>query len=291
MYKLVAIDLDGTMLNNYGEVLEETKNTLREAIKKDKEVIIASGRSIDSIMTIANEIGIQNYIIAGNGAVIYDIKEKKNIYEKYISKTKIMEIMKICDENNIFYNIYTNKTIVTTKLKCNVLYYYKENLKKEESKRTSLTIVENITDYIMQMPEDESILKIMICDEDQMVFNSIMKKLKTIENVEVLEVSHMSRKIIKQGSEDISIEYYYTEVSMENVDKWYAIEYLIDKLNINKEDVITIGDNINDEKMILNAGMGVAMEQSTPKIKDIAKYVTKNNNEDGVGKAVREFML
>ena len=291
MYKLVAIDLDGTMLNNYGEVLEETKNTLREAIKKDKEVIIASGRSIDSIMTIANEIGIKNYIIAGNGAVIYDIKENKNIYEKYISKNKIMEIMKICDENNIFYNIYTNKTIVTTKLKCNVLYYYKENLKKEESKRTSLTIVENISDYIKHMPEDESILKIMICDEDQMVFNSIMKKLRTIENVEVLEVSHMSRKIIKQGSEDISIEYYYTEVSMENVDKWYAIEYLINKLNIDKEEVITIGDNVNDEKMIVNAGMGVAMEQSTPKIRDIAKYVTKNNNEDGVGEAVKKFML
>lgn len=291
MYKLVAIDLDGTMLNNYGEVLEETKNTLREAIKKDKEVIIASGRSIDSIMTIANEIGIKNYIIAGNGAVIYDIKENKNIYEKYISKNKIMEIMKICDENNIFYNIYTNKTIVTTKLKCNVLYYYKENLKKEESKRTSLTIVENISDYIKHMTEDESILKIMICDEDQMVFNSIMKKLRTIENVEVLEVSHMSRKIIKQGSEDISIEYYYTEVSMENVDKWYAIEYLINKLNIDKEEVITIGDNVNDEKMIVNAGMGVAMEQSTPKIRDIAKYVTKNNNEDGVGEAVKKFML
>ena len=135
------------------------------------------------------------------------------------------------------------------------------------------------------------ILKIMICDEDQMVFNSIMKKLRTIENVEVLEVSHMSRKIIKQGSEDISIEYYYTEVSMENVDKWYAIEYLINKLNIDKEEVITTGDNVNDEKMIVNAGMGVAMEQSTPKIRDIAKYVTKNNNEDGVGEAVKKFML
>ena len=78
---------------------------------------------------------------------------------------------------------------------------------------------------------------------------------------------------------------------MENVDKWYAIEYLINKLNIDKEEVITIGDNVNDEKMIVNAGMGVAMEQSTPKIRDIAKYVTKNNNEDGVGEAVKKFML
>ena len=171
------------------------------------------------------------------------------------------------------------------------MYYYKENLKKEDSKRTSLTIVENISDYIMQMPEDESILKVMICDEDQMVFNSIIKKLKTIENVEVLEVSHMSRKVIKQGSEEVNIEYYYTEVSMENVDKWYAIEYLIDKLNIGKEEVITIGDNMNDEKMIVNAGMGVVMEQSTPKIKEKADYITKNNNEDGVGEAVRRFML
>lgn len=292
MYKLIAIDLDGTMLNTYGEVTDKTKNDLKKIIDNGTEVIIASGRTIDSIMGIANEIGIENYIIAGNGAVIYDIKENKNIYEKYIPRKKLMEIMNICEENNIFYTVYTNKTILTKKLKYNVLYYFKENLKKEESKKTSLTIVEDMYDYINFMPENENILKIMICDEDEMVFNSIMRKLKMIEETEVLDVSHMSRKVIKQGSEEIDIEYFYTEVSMGNVDKWYAIEYLIEKLNIRKEEIITIGDNMNDKIMIENAGMGIAMKGCNPKVSEVADYITEyTNNEDGVAKALENLNI
>ena len=61
-----------------------------------------------------------------------------------------------------------------------------------------------------------------------------------IKKIDVLDVLHMSRKVIKQGTEEIPIEYYYTEISLENVDKWGAIEYLIQKLNIKKEEVIAI---------------------------------------------------
>ena len=101
----------------------------------------------------------------------------------------------------------------------------------------------------------------------------------------------MSRKTIKQGSEDVPIEYYYTEIALQNVDKWDAILYLIDKLNINKEEVITIGDNINDKKMIENAGLGIVMQGSTPIVTQIADYVTDSNNNDGVAKALEKFCL
>ena len=86
--------------------------------------------------------------------------------------------------------------------------------------------------------------------------------MKKTRDIEILEVSHMSRRMIKQGTEDIPIEYYYTEISASNVDKWNAIQYLIKRLNINKEDVIAIGDNINDIKMIENAGLGIVMRGS-----------------------------
>ena len=82
MYKLVAIDLDGTMLNSYGEVTENTKNTIQKVIESGTEVIIASGRPIDSIKTIAKEIGSENYFIAGNGAIIYDIKNDETRSEE-----------------------------------------------------------------------------------------------------------------------------------------------------------------------------------------------------------------
>ena len=289
MYKLVAIDLDGTMLNSYGVVTENTKNIIKKTIEKGTDVIIASGRPIDSIKTIANEIGSRNYFIAGNGSLIYDIQKDEIIYEKYLKKEKVLEIIKMCEENSISYNVYTEKTILATALKHNVLYYYKENLKKPEDKQTHINIVENMYDYIDKMNE-EKFLKITICDENKSVFNSIMKKLSEIGAIEVLEVAHMSRKIIQQGTEEIPIEYYYTEISAENVDKWYAIEYLISKLNIEKEEVITMGDNINDKKMIQEAGLGVAMGQSTPAIKEIANEITTSNEEDGVAAFLEKIL-
>ena len=285
MYKLIAIDLDGTMLNSYGVVTENTKNAIKRTIQKGIDVIIASGRPIDSIKTIANEIGSKNYFIAGNGALIYDIQKDENLYENYLNKEKVLEIIKMCEENSISYNVYTDKTILAKVLKYNVLYYYKENLKKSEDKQTHINIVENMYDYISKMNE-EKFLKITICDENKSVFQSIIKKLNEIENIEVLDVSHMSRKVIQQGTEEIPIEYYYTEISSKNVDKWYAIEYLISKLNIKREEVIAIGDNINDKKMIEEAGLGIAMGQSSPLIKEIADDITSSNEEDGVAKAL-----
>ncbi len=288
MYQLVAIDLDGTMLNSYGMVTENTKNTIKKVIENGAEVMIASGRPIDSIKAIAKEIGSENYFIAGNGALIYDIKNDKIIYEKYMSKSKVLEIIKICEENSISYNVYTDKAILATSLKYNVLYYYKENLKKEESKKTNINIVKDMYEYVKNMQEDK-FLKITICDDNKTVFHSIMKKIKEIEEIEVLDVSHMSRKMIRQGTEEIPIEYYYTEISLANVDKWNAIEFLIKKLDIEKEEVMTIGDNINDKKMIENAGLGIAMKGSTPVVIKIADDIAESNNEEGVAKILQKY--
>lgn len=288
MYKLVAIDLDGTMLNKYGVVTEGTKEAIKKAIEKGTEVMIASGRPIDSIKTIAKEIGSENYFIAGNGSLIYDIKKDEIIYEKFLNKQKVLEIAEICEKNNISYNIYTEETIIAQNLKYNVLYYYKENLKKQEKNKTNITIVENMKEYIKQSKYDK-FLKITVCDESKSVFNSIIRKLRKIENIDVLDVGHMSRKTIKQGTEEFDIEYYYTEISLKDVDKWNAIEFLIDKLNIKKEEVIAIGDNMNDKKMIENSGLGIAMGQSTPVITQIADYITDSNENDGVKKALEKF--
>lgn len=290
MYKLVAIDLDGTMLNSYGEVTENTKKTIKQAIDKGIDIIIASGRPIDSIKTIAEEINANKYFISGNGALIYDMQKDEIIYDKFMKKEKVLEIIKICEENSISYNVYTDKTILATTLKYNVLYYYKENLKKEENKKTNISIVQNMYEYVKNMQE-EKILKMTICDDNQSIFNSITKKIETIDEIEVLDVSHMSRKVIKQGTEYIPIEYYYTEISSENVDKWNAIEFLMEKLNIKKDEIIAIGDNINDKKMIENAGLGIAMKGSTPIVLEIAKEITDTNNEDGVAKAIQKFCL
>ena len=288
MYKLVVIDLDGTMLNSYGVVTNETKEVIKKVEKQGVEVVIASGRPIDSIKEIAKEIESKNYFIAGNGAIIYDIKNDEIIYEKTLSKEKVLEIIKICEDNSISYNIYTENEILATSLKYNVLYYHKENLKKEESKKTKINLVKNMYEYI-QNKEDVKFLKITICDESKAVFNSIIRKIKEIKDIEVLEISHMSRKTIKQGTEEFEISYYYTEISAGDVDKWNAIEFLMEKLKMKIEEIMTIGDNLNDRKMIENAGLGVAMGQSTPAILELADEVTSSNDEEGISKILQKY--
>ena len=290
MYKFVAIDLDGTMLNHYGEISEKTKEIVKKCIEKGIEIVLASGRPIDSMKTIAEELGIKGYFIAGNGALVYDIKNDKVIYENCIKKEKVLEIIKICEENSIAYNVYTEKVILTPNLKFNVLYYYKENLKREEDKKTNISIIGDMYEYVKQMKE-EKFLKITICDENSSIFHSIIKKIKEINEIEVLDIEHMSRKIIQQGTEEIPVEYFYTEISENNVDKWNAIKFLIEQLHIQTEEVMTIGDNINDKKMIENAGMGVAMKGSTPEIIKIAKEVTDTNDNDGVAMALEKYIL
>mgnify|MGYP004555108043 FL=1 len=285
MYKLIAIDLDGTLLNSYGMVSEKNKQVLIEANKKGAEIVIASGRSTNSVKNIANDLGICNYIICGNGSLIYDLQHEEIIYDKFIDKKKALQIIEICEQNSIYYNIYTENMVIAKSLNNNVLFYHQENANKPDSKKTKINIVQNIYDYVSRL-QNQNILKITISDNDNIIFNGIIRKLREIRDIDVLDVAHMSRKMIKSGTEEVSLEYYYTEITSKNVDKWYAIEYLIDKLNINKEDIMTIGDNVNDKLMIENAGCGVVMGNSAPYIKEIADMVVADNNQDGVAEAV-----
>ena len=239
MYKIVAVDLDGTMLNKYGVVTDGTKQAIKNTIENGTDVIIASGRPIDSIKTIAKEIGSENYFIAGNGSLIYDIKKDEVVYERFLDKQKILEIIDICENNSISYNIYTETTILAKKLEYNVLYYHKENLKKEETKKTNITIVDDMRKYIKHSVNDK-FLKVTVCDESKTIFNSIIRKLREIQNIDVLDVGHMSRKTIRQGTEEFSVEYYYTEISLKDVDKWTALDYLAKQLNVEKEEIIAI---------------------------------------------------
>lgn len=287
MYKLIAIDLDGTLLNSYGQISEKNRNALNKAKEHNAEIIIASGRTTDSVRNIANDIGAKSYIICGNGSLIYDLQKEKIIYDKFIDKKKALQIIEICEQNSIYYNIYTENMVITKTLNNNVLFYYQENASKPDNKKTKINIVQDIYKYVEEL-ENQHILKITISDSNSIIFNGIIRKLRNIKDIDVLDVAHMSRKIIKTGTEETVIEYYYTEITSKNVDKWYAIEYLMDKLNIQRQEVMAIGDNVNDKMMIENAGCGVAMGNSAPYIKESADIVVSNNNEDGVAEAIEQ---
>ena len=290
MYKLVAIDLDGTLLNSFGEVSENTRKALKQIKNNGVEVVLASGRPISSTESLALELGVDNYLISGNGAAVYDIKKQKIIYDRFLTKKQDLEIADICEQNSFFYNVYTEDEVIANALNYNVLFYHKENVKKAEEKRTHINVVQNIREYIEQSGK-ERFLKITVCDESKFIFGSIMRILKSIEGIDVLDVEYMSRKKIKDGTDDVDIQYFYTEITNHNVNKWNSIEYLLDKLKIKKDEVMAIGDNVNDKEMIINSGLGVVMGNSNPKMKEIADVVVADNNSEGVYEAISKYIL
>lgn len=277
MYKLVAIDLDGTLLNSYGEVSEENRMAIKKASEQGIYIVLASGRTISSVQNLAIELGADKYMISGNGAVVFDIQKKEIIYNRFLNKKQVLEIAEICEANSIFYNVYSEDEIITKSLNYNVLFYHKENAKKNESKRTNINIVPDIRKYI-ENSNKEKFLKITICEENKVVFNSIIRKIKQIQGLDILDTAYMSRKKIKNGTNDVSISYFYTEITNENVNKWSAIEFLIEKLGIKPEEVMAIGDNINDREMIEKAGLGIIMKNSSPLMKVLSDVIVSDNN-------------
>ena len=289
MYKLVAIDLDGTLLNSYGEVTDKTKEAIKKAVEKGVEVVLASGRPISSVEDLANDLSANHYLISGNGAIVYDMHKKEIVYDNFLKKEQVLEIIKICEENSIYYNIYTENEVLTKSLNYNTLFYYSENTHKQEEKRTNINIVDDVYGYV-EKTEDDHFLKITVCDESRVVFNNILKKLELVPNIDVLDVSHMSKKIIRNGTDEVLVEYCYTEITNKDVHKWSAMKFILDDMSITPEEVVAIGDNVNDKEMIEGAGLGVAMGNATDQIKEIANVTVATNNEDGVYEAFEKYI-
>mgnify|MGYP002708396289 CR=1 FL=1 len=290
MYKLIAIDLDGTLLNSYGEVPKENIEAIKKVTEKGIKVVLASGRISESVYQIAKETGADQYFISGNGAMIYDIQTQNVIYEKFMDKGKILELIKLCEDNSIFYNVYTEDMVIAKSLNYNVAFYYHENAKKAQEKKTNINIVKDVYSYI-QKSNVKHFLKMTICEENEIIFKRILRKLKEVSEIEVLDVSHMSSKKIRSGTQEVKVDYYYTEITKKNVDKWYALLEIMKREEIKPEEVMAIGDNMNDLGMIKNAGMGVAMGHSNPQVKEVANFITLDNNEAGVAKAIEEIVL
>lgn len=254
MYKLVAIDLDGTLLNSEGEVSKKNRDAINLAKEKGIEVVLCSGRITNSVKNIALDIGADKYLISGNGTEIYDIANEKVLYSNCINKTTVLDLVKYCEENSIYYSLHAENSIIAKSLNHNILVYNSENAKKEVSKRTNINITQNIYEYIENSPA-ERFGKLTISDGNKSIFNGIISGLQKYKDLEILDVAHMSNKTIQVGTEQIDLQYYYTEVTAKNVNKWNALKELANMLNLKEEEIVCIGDNVNDKEMIQNAGL------------------------------------
>lgn len=285
MYKLIAIDIDGTLLNSKSVLTDRTIDVLKKASEKGIYIVLTSGRMTSVIKEFCQKIGADKFLIAENGASIVDLQTKELIYKSYIPKNIVLDIVNVCEENDIYYMIYTNKELIVKNLKHMALFFYKQNYNPNARLETHIANRE----YIERIEDDFT--KIMICDEDRAIYNSIVNKLNKISAIDVTSIPHISTKVLNVGTEEKVISYSYADISAKNTNKWTAIDMLINILGINREEVIAIGDNINDIQMIENAGLGIAMANGSPVLKEIAKEVAPSNDEDGVAHIVEKYVL
>lgn len=101
----------------------------------------------------------------------------------------------------------------------------------------------------------------------------------------------MSRKIIKSGTETVEMNYFYTEITKENINKWQTLKKIASYLNIDETEIVAIGDNINDMEMIQNAGLGIIIGESALAKKELNKIIVSSNDKNGVAEAIENHLL
>ena len=227
MYKLIAIDIDGTLLNSKSELTEKTKQVLRKASEKGIYIVLTSGRLTNTVKEFCNEIGADKYLIAENGATIINLQTNALEYSKYISKEVVNKVLDVCEENNIYYMVYTNKELIVKNIKHMTMFFYKQNY----NPNARINTIVAGRDYIDAVTDDFT--KLMICDEDRAIYNNIINKLNEISEIDVSPVPHISTKKLEIDGKNTTIEYSYADISAKGTNKWYAIKELINKLGIN----------------------------------------------------------
>lgn len=289
MYKLIAIDIDGTLLNSAGELTKHTSDVIKEATKRGVKIVLTSGRVTDSVKGIAEKINADKHIICDNGATIVNLEDGKTIYAKYIEKETIIKLVDFCINNNVYYMVFTNKEIIVKDLQHMAFAFYKQRHHlKDEATGVSQIKFAGI-DYIKKVTDPFT--RIVICDQDRAIYNSIINVLKNFDDIALLAAPHISNKIVDDGDKKVVLSYSYAEILAKDTNKWTAIEELIGKLKIKRSEVMAIGDNFNDIEMIKNAGLGIAMNNGSPVAKEVATVIAPSNNEDGVAKVIERYVL
>ncbi|MEZ0537802.1 Cof-type HAD-IIB family hydrolase [Caldicellulosiruptoraceae bacterium PP1] len=268
MYKLVALDLDMTLLNKDKKISTENIKAVQEAYNNGIYIVLCSGRILKGVLHFAKLLSIDHPIIGCNGAIVKDIKHDKEIFFMGIDKNSCTDIFEICKKEEIYFHYYTKNTMIACELNYSAKFYFEKNKELPEEDRVEIIINDDI-EYLYNNPEGVS--KFVITDNDpekvDYVRSLIDKNVKDIETTK----------------SDINI----LEVMKKGVNKRKGLEKLCNYLGINREEVVAIGDNENDIEMIEFAGFGVAMGNAIDELKEKADFITSNYWEDGVAEAIR----
>lgn len=266
MIKLIASDIDETIIKHDQIVPERNKEAIKQAIDKGVIVMLATGRGPYEIFDIPEQAGViadDRYVICCNGAVTMNVKTKEIVDVVDMDFSYARNVFNFAYENNLTFYIYTlnNK--------------YGLNLTDDTivaEKHINIIESDNI-DFL----ENETILKVIIKNENMNLLQALEVDVARITNYE-LEITYSSNM--------------YMEINARGVNKAVALKKVCNHYNISMKDVLAIGDNYNDVAMLEAAGTSVAVKNARLQVKESADYITVHDHNGGaVGEAIEKFVL
>ncbi|QTQ12976.1 HAD family phosphatase [Treponema parvum] len=267
--KLIALDLDDTLLTEDLLITQRTKNCLKKAAEKGIYIVLCSGRVENSVLRYAKQLDLSGteegrYVVCLNGAVVYDVHKNKSIYSRKVSGEILVSVYDEVKKYNLTPNVYEDSTVVTP-------------IDNEWTRR------------------DASLCKLpmKIIPEFEKVLQKGSAKMMVSGPPEILpEVQRELKELLGKKAVIFTSKPYFLEIMPPECGKGEALLWLIQKLNIPQKSLMAFGDSMNDETMIRKAPMSVAMLNGLEYIKDLAAFVTqKNNNEDGVADFLESYVL
>lgn len=293
MYKLLVLDMDGTLLNDQQMISDKNKIAIKKAKDKGVRIVIATGRAkpgIDPYLEDLDLIDADDYSVVCSGALVTN-NINEVVSSDFLSQDDFNEILKVANNLNITLNIYSDNGILVND---------DNHYSKFDAIANNLPLIK--VDFT-NLPKDTSIIKVMLINEDL----STAKELNDyFPNMSVEHPTFLARDNFNPNLFDnidnlpesllnnfnvSKVTKYNVEISNKKANKRNGIKHIADSLNIKPKEIICIGDSGNDRQMIKYAGLGVAMGNAFPEIKEIADFVADTNENSGVAQVIEKFIL
>lgn len=261
-YKLIAVDIDGTLLNSQGILTKRTRDTIHRLWKDGIHFAISTGRPIQGVMPLVEEIGLDLPLITYNGSMVLTATTREVIYQRVMEPHAVRDVYALGESLGVTMLLWSNNRLYTNRVNEKSKYYSKIT-NTELERIDSLETLEKETTKILWHDEVERI-------------NELLASIPGRFNNESV-VYHTSRP-------------YFLEFVDKEASKAIAIEVLSKSYSITRDQVMAIGDSYNDISMLEYAGLGVAMGNAPEDIKKVADVITATCDEDGVAEAIEKYV-
>lgn len=280
MIKLIASDLDGTITTNRNSIPPENMIAMDTIKKKKVDFAICTGKTYSISKTVCQKCNA-SYGIFGNGMQIVNLKTGEEIYHSLLSKEQLMSCLEKAKKYHLHVHVYTQNSIITPELKYMDLRNY---VLSSSYPDLTFEIKKDIFSYLQK--QDITIYKLVISSIHDLSF----LKRELLDSYP-LSISHVRKRGPNRDS-IIDKEYEYLDITPIGISKHSALQILSSHLHIEKQDIMAIGDNLNDIDMVKNSGIGVAVANAYSDLKRIATFTTSLPAENGgFAEAIDKYLI